>query len=125
MMSRKALIIDDSRGDFQLIKIYLLGVGWKDEILWASSGEEGLEIVRLEKPQVVFLDINMPGLDGFDVCKELKLINKSIHIIMLSATKDPNASIKAKECGAHGFCHKTGGSVFETLKYYYESTKSN
>lgn len=123
-MNKKALIIDDSRGDFQLIKIYLMGAGWKDEILWASNGEDGIQVVQQSNPQVVFLDLNLPGLDGFDVCRQLKSIKPDIHIIIISGSKDPQAPVKAKEYGADGFCHKQGGSIFETLKNYYQSNNS-
>ena len=83
---KKILIVADEEKVRKLVEV-TLSVG-ELEILHASTGDEALEIVRGEKPDVILLDIMMPGeLDGYDVCKLLKgdPDTKDIYIIMLTA----------------------------------------
>jgi len=82
----KILIVDDEEKVRKLVEI-TLSIG-KVELLKAPSGEEGLKIARQTKPDIVLLDVMMPGkLDGFDVCKLLKedTATRDIYIIMLTA----------------------------------------
>jgi len=83
---KKILIVDDEEKVRKLVEV-TLSVG-DLEILHASSGDEALKITREAKPDIILLDIMMPGgLDGFDVCKLLKKDpdTKDIYIIMLTA----------------------------------------
>ncbi|MBU1162964.1 MAG: response regulator [Proteobacteria bacterium] len=82
----KILIVDDEEKVRKLVEI-TLSIG-KVEILQASSGEEGLKIARETRPDIILLDVMMPGrFDGFDVCKLLKEdpVTRDIYIIMLTA----------------------------------------
>lgn len=83
---KKILIVDDEDKVRKLVEV-TLSVG-KLEILHASSGDEALQIAREAKPDIILLDIMMPGrLDGYDVCSLLKKDpdTKDIYIIMLTA----------------------------------------
>lgn len=83
---KKILIVDDEEKVRKLVEV-TLSVG-ELEILHASSGDEALKVTRGEKPDIILLDIMMPGgLDGFDVCRLLKEDpdTKDIYIIMLTA----------------------------------------
>jgi len=83
---KRILIVDDEEKVRKLVEV-TLSVG-KFEMLHASSGEEALKIARKTKPDIVLLDVMMPGeLDGFDVCRLLKddPDTKDIYIIMLTA----------------------------------------
>ena len=82
----KILIVDDEEKVRRLVEV-TLSIG-KVDVLHASSGEEGLKIAREIKPDIILLDIMMPGrFDGFDVCKFLKedTATRDIYIIMLTA----------------------------------------
>jgi two-component system phosphate regulon response regulator PhoB len=82
----KILIVDDEEKVRKLVEI-TLSIG-KVEVLQASSGEECLKIARETKPDIILLDVMMPGrFDGFDVCKLLKEdpATRDIYIIMLTA----------------------------------------
>jgi len=86
MEMKRILIVDDEEKVRKLVEV-TLSVG-KFEMLHASSGEEALKIARETKPDIVLLDVMMPGeLDGFDVCRLLKddPDTKDIYIIMLTA----------------------------------------
>jgi DNA-binding response OmpR family regulator len=83
---KKILIVDDEEKVRKLVEV-TLSVG-ELEILHASSGEEALSVAREAKPDLILLDIMMPGrLDGLDVCRMLKKDpeTKDIYIIMLTA----------------------------------------
>ncbi|UCG81759.1 MAG: response regulator [Desulfobacterales bacterium] len=83
---KKILIVDDEEKVRKLVEV-TLSVG-KLEILHASSGNEALKIARETKPDLILLDIMMPGkLDGFDVCRLLKKDpdTQDIYVIMLTA----------------------------------------
>jgi len=82
----KILIVDDEEKVRKLVEI-TLSIG-KVEVLHASSGEEGLKIAGETRPDIILLDVMMPGrFDGFDVCKLLKEdhATRDIYIIMLTA----------------------------------------
>ncbi len=82
----KILIVDDEEKVRKLVEI-TLSIG-KVEVLQASSGEEGLKIAGETRPDIILLDVMMPGrFDGFDVCKLLKEdhATRDIYIIMLTA----------------------------------------
>lgn len=83
---RKILIVDDEEKVRKLVEV-TLSVGGL-EILHASSGDEALRVARESRPDIILLDIMMPGaLDGFDVCRVLKddPDTKDIYVIMLTA----------------------------------------
>jgi DNA-binding response OmpR family regulator len=83
---KKILIVDDEEKVRKLVEV-TLSVGAL-EILHASSGDEALRVVRETRPDVILLDIMMPGkLDGFDVCRILKEDpdTKDIYVIILTA----------------------------------------
>jgi len=119
-MKPKALIIDDNKGDIALVEEYFNEEGLAYEILTAESGEQGLTIAWMQKPEVIFLDINMPGLDGFDVCRQLKSSGaEKVHIIIMTGDTNPEAEKAIKKLGADDFCIKTPGALYEKLMRYY------
>jgi len=77
-------------------------------LVHSSNGEDGLAMVRKEKPDVLILDILLPGLSGFDVLGGVKgdEITKKIPVIMFSNLGDPEDMKKAKELGADKFLMK-------------------
>lgn len=72
------------------------------ELLTAGNGEEALKIINTKKPQLVILDVKMPGMSGFEVCNTVKNVlgMKSTYIIMLSAEAQEVDKQKGKEVGA-------------------------
>ncbi len=102
-MGKKILIVDDE----PQIRI-LLEQTLEDfeeggvEILMAENGKEGLELIESERPNLVFLDVMMPEMNGFDVCqtvkKKLKL--KDIYIVLITAKGQEFDKQKGKEVGA-------------------------
>ncbi len=72
------------------------------EILIADNGEEGLEEIQVERPQLVFLDVMMPKMNGFDVCQRVKneLKLKDVYIIMLTAKGQEFDKKRGQEVGS-------------------------
>ena len=85
MSTKKLLIIDDEPDFADLIRDHLNQVGFEAESVY--SGDEGLLKIREEKPDLILLDVMMPGKDGFEVCSEIKDDDalKDITVILLTA----------------------------------------
>ncbi len=102
-MNRKILIVDDEAHLRMLIEQTLEDLQDHGvELLTASNGEEALETIKAEKPALVFLDVMMPKMSGFDVChavkKELQL--NEVHIVLLTAKGQEFDKHKGQEVGA-------------------------
>jgi DNA-binding response OmpR family regulator len=76
------------------------------KVLSTLDGKEAVEIVKREKPKVVLLDIRMPGMDGLDVLKQIKKIEPSTVVMMVTALSDAETEKKAKEYGADDYITK-------------------
>lgn len=101
----KILVVEDNKDtSFMICEILEYHIGC--QVITAIDGEECLRLVKHETPDVILLDINMPGMDGFEVCKILKRdeYTKQIPIILLTATlNDLNNKIKGLEIGADDY----------------------
>ncbi|MGE5428838.1 MAG: response regulator [Methylococcaceae bacterium] len=104
----KILAIDDNPINLSYISA-LLRIDFPDfEIFISQSGDEGIEIAKRELPDLILLDIQMPGLNGFDVCEILKnnLSTKHIPVVFLSALGEIDYRIKGLNIGADAFITK-------------------
>lgn len=95
--SIKILLVDDEEDFRQLMAFWLESKGYS--ILTASNGQEAIEVVKNEAPDIIFLDLHMPVMDGVTALKEIRTFNKDVPVIVISAhTGDP----KAREAMASG-----------------------
>ncbi|HVF52731.1 MAG TPA: response regulator [Actinomycetota bacterium] len=103
---RKLLIADDEEGVRALVRMTLESDDY--EILEASDGEEALRLARSELPQLVLLDVTMPELDGFEVCKALKgdAATSHIAVVLLTARTQKADQAKAAEVQADDYFTK-------------------
>lgn len=99
------LIVDDERDNRELLEIILTREGFLT--LAAASGEEALAIVAQQPPDLILLDIMMPGMTGYQVVTKIKgnLVTKDIPVIVVTALGDANAKI-ALSAGAEDFLTK-------------------
>ncbi|MCX8132004.1 MAG: response regulator [Clostridia bacterium] len=106
MFKKKILIIDDTELMIKLITDILEGAGY--EVVSASNGIEGIQKVREEKPDLVILDVIMPGMDGFETCKILRddESNNLMPIIMLTAQDAEDDKLTGLELGADDYIIK-------------------
>ncbi len=100
------LIVDDIPVNLKLLLIYLNELGFNINV--ASDGESALEQVTLCEPDLILLDVMMPGMDGFDTCKHLKANEKTrnIPVIFMTALSDTVNKIKGFEAGAVDYITK-------------------
>ncbi|MBC3921473.1 EAL domain-containing protein (putative c-di-GMP-specific phosphodiesterase class I)/FixJ family two-component response regulator [Pseudomonas lurida] len=100
------LIVDDEPQVRKLLETLLQHEGY--QTLCAGSGEEALQLVAQQPPDLILLDIMMPGMDGYEVASQLKgdETTAGIPIIMLSALSEPSARVSGLETGAEEFISK-------------------
>lgn len=102
-MHKSLLIIDDDKKLIRLLKDYLSGFGYK--IYSATLPSEGLKLLKRESPSLVILDVMLPEMDGFEVCRKIRQ-NSSVPIIMLTARGDVTDRIVGLEIGADDYLPK-------------------
>lgn len=103
-MAKKILVVDDEPSIVTLLKFNLEQAGF--EVLTASDGNEGYDTARREKLDVIILDLMLPGMDGMDVCKQLRLGKINTPILMLTAKSDELDKILGLELGADDYITK-------------------
>jgi two-component system alkaline phosphatase synthesis response regulator PhoP len=105
-MPARILIADDNPQNADLLEEYLEGDEF--EVVVAADGEETLARVRSFQPDVLLLDIMMPKLSGFEVCKRLKSesATRELPILMITALDQPSDIERAVEAGADDFLTK-------------------
>jgi DNA-binding response OmpR family regulator len=103
-MSRKVLVVEDEESIRKFIKINLDRAGYT--VLEAPTGEEGLEIAGKEAIDIVVLDVMLPGIDGFEVCRSLRKDYPHLGIIMLTAKSQDIDKIMGLEYGTDDYMTK-------------------
>lgn len=105
----KILVIDDTNDNLVVLKALLKDSFPDAVLLFATSGEQGYRLFLAERPDIVLLDIVMPGMDGYQVCRKIKKDPDLGYtpVVMITATKiDKESRIKSLEAGADGFLTK-------------------
>ncbi|MEM8811612.1 MAG: PleD family two-component system response regulator [Pseudomonadota bacterium] len=105
-MTAKVLVVDDIRANVKLLEARLTAEYF--EVITAMSGAEALEICERDHCDIVLLDVMMPGMDGFTVCRRLKMHAATAHIpvVMITALDQPSDRVKGLEAGADDFLTK-------------------
>ncbi len=107
----KILIVDDNYTNVELLRAHLKPYPY--ELAVAQDGEEALRKIESDPPDLVLLDLMMPGLSGYEVCERIKKDKKTqfIPVIVITALKELNDKIKAIEMGADDFLMKPFNKV--------------
>lgn len=94
-MGERILVVDDSKLVTDIVKMRLEMYGYQVEL--AHTGEQALEMISDSAPDLVVLDIQMPGIDGYEVCRRLRgnPLYESLPIIMLTSMDDKRAGFEA------------------------------
>jgi DNA-binding response OmpR family regulator len=105
-LSKRILVVDDETAIARLVQICLTMEGY--EVATAHSGFEGLEQVAAKRPELVILDVMMPGMNGYEVCTELKSksATKNIKVIFLSAVGLAGDAERGLKLGAEDYLLK-------------------
>jgi diguanylate cyclase len=102
----RILVVDDERDNRELLEIILTREGFLVET--ADSGEEALASVARQPPDLILLDVMMPGMNGYEVAAKIKgdLATKNVSVIMVTALSDRNARMRAETAGAEDYLTK-------------------
>jgi two-component system alkaline phosphatase synthesis response regulator PhoP len=111
MGKSRVLIVEDEPNIVLSLEILLQRAGY--DTMAAGDGEEGLELIRRQRPDVVLLDIMLPNRNGYDVCRAVKAdpTLSSIPIIMLTAKGQEVEILKGLEIGASAYIAKPFGNA--------------
>ncbi len=117
----RVLIVDDSSTMRSIVRKILQASHFAFEIHDATEGNAALELVRNKKFGIIFLDYNMPGLNGFETLSEIKRLNPAVAVVMMTSTLDAGLAGRAKAAGALAFLKKPfyPADIDETLERYY------
>jgi two-component system cell cycle response regulator len=107
----RILLVDDNEQNVELLEAYLEELG--GTLRTARDGVEALEAVAAERPDLIVLDVMMPRMSGFQVCKKLKgdAATRSIRVLMVTALNEVSDVERATECGADDFLTKPVNKV--------------
>ena len=118
MTQKKILVVDDEESLRKLTRLLLASRGYI--VNEAYDGMMALASMESDKPDLVLLDIMMPGIDGFEVCRAIREVEATRHIpvIMLTAKKSSEDMTKAEQAGANQYITKPFRSAYllETIK---------
>ncbi|MDD5137155.1 MAG: response regulator [Candidatus Omnitrophica bacterium] len=100
----KLLIVDDEKGITDALRDFFHNRGFAVSV--ANSGEEAIEAVKADRPDIVFLDIRMKAMSGLEALKKIKETDKKIKVIMLTIHEEKEIVERAKELGADEYITK-------------------
>lgn len=103
-MSKKILIVEDEKNIVDILSFNLGREGY--ETVAAYDGQAGLSLARSEKPDLILLDLMLPKMDGFDVCRAVRETDRSTPIIMLTAREEESDKVFGLELGADDYITK-------------------
>ena len=103
MLKTKILLVDDDPNIRQLVNLYLEKEGF--EVVMADRGDTAVKLFRQSPPNLMLLDLMLPGMDGFEVCRKIRE-NSNVPILMVSAKKDDIDKIRGLGLGADDYITK-------------------
>lgn len=105
-MTKTILVVDDDYLSRELLQAHLENARYR--VLLANSGERALTMAAADQPDLILMDVNMPGLTGYSTCIQLKLSPQTAHIpVLLMTAMDDDENIRqAMKVGADGFVSK-------------------
>lgn len=103
---KKILVVDDVPQNVKLLRLILDNEGYK--VIEASNGAQALEMLKQERPAAMILDVRMPGMSGYDVCRAVRSDPEfsALPVIMVTALSLPEERVKGIEAGATDFITK-------------------
>lgn len=122
----KILVIDDEQGIRNLLDTLLRRKGY--DVILSANGQKGLELFRRERPDVIVLDLKMPGMDGLTVLQQIRSLDPKKPVIVLTGTGTAEAEQKVRALGATEYVekefslHRLGASLKRLLSATNAST---
>jgi DNA-binding response OmpR family regulator len=119
-MDKTILIIEDDISIVTLLKHRLGNLGY--QVIYSNDGYGGLKLAQTQSPDLIILDVLLPKMNGYKVCRLLKFDEKFSHIpvIMLTSREAPNHEELGRSAGADAYVHKSDrtGALLKTIKKY-------
>jgi len=103
-MKGRILIVEDEEHIAEIVQDNLRDEGY--ETAWAADGEDGLELLRGGSWDLVLLDVRLPGIDGFEVCRRLRVRGDTTPVLFLTALGDPDSRVRGLEIGGDDYLAK-------------------
>ena len=124
----KVLLVDDEADFTQPLSFWLKSKGY--DVIVASGGQEGINLVRQDCPNIMFLDLNMPGIDGVETLRRIREFNPEIPVIIISAYLDDKRITQTHKLGISGVFYKEkdfseGLSLLETALRMHKNLKKD
>ncbi|MCI0407248.1 MAG: response regulator, partial [Acidobacteria bacterium] len=98
------LIVDDERTLARSIKLFLADQGYEAEV--AENGDKALELLDRIRPDLIFLDVNLPGISGIELLKRIKEYDRNIAVIIMTAYGSIEGAVEAVKLGAFDYIKK-------------------
>ena len=105
--AKTVLVIDDETATLTMFRLFLNAYGYS--VLTAENGETGLRLVREHHPGIVFTDLKMPGMDGFEVLKKIKKTAPQTEVVVITGHGDMDHVVRALNLDATDFINKPIG----------------
>ena len=124
-MPKKIAVIEDNKTNIKLIRYQLEAEGF--DIHVEETGNAGLKMIKIQKPDMIILDIGLPDIDGFEICKRIRndAITKNYPIIMLTARGEDRDKIEGLSLGADDYITKPYNAEELILRIKNLLTRSN
>jgi len=107
----QVLLVDDEKDFLATMEFWLKSQGYKVETV--NSGQEAIRILKVKTPNVVFMDIQMPHMDGVETLRQIRAFNKDLPVVMITAHGDEEKRNEAYKLNAYAF--------FDKAKDFYEA----
>jgi CheY-like chemotaxis protein len=105
-LPHRLLVVDDSATMRSIVKKILAASHFRLQLTDASEGQAALNLIARDAPEIVFLDYNMPGLNGVETLKALKQSNRSVRVVIMTSATDEAVAEEAIAAGADAFLKK-------------------
>jgi CheY-like chemotaxis protein len=120
MMAKRVLVADDDPAMVELLREFLLAKGY--EVITAGDGAEALQKVKEERPHLILLDIQMPKMDGLEVLRQLRQIDPTVSVIMITGVNEEAIGRQAMALGAFDYIVKPLDLPYLERSLWYKLT---
>ena len=116
----RILVVDDEPDAVELLQEFLTSKRY--EVITASDGEEALRKVKSERPHLILLDVRMPKMNGLEVLRQVRQIDKEVGVIMVTAVNEEETGRQALELGAFDYIVKPLDLEYLEKSLWYKVT---
>ena len=112
-INKKVLIVEDDKDFLSILKTKFTGEGFS--IVTAEDGQEGINAAKEEKPDLIFSDVLMPGMDGIEMAKKIREFDKNVLIVFLTNIKDVDYTKNVEGSGEFDYLIKSDLSISDIV----------